>query len=298
MIHYFFGVNTYNAREAITKLAKEHNARITWLDREDLERQSLAQRVSQGAGGLFGRQLLVVRDVSRLPKTMQEEISRLTEVKTIGPLVVWDRTAPDKRAALWRSLKPYGKEFVPLPEPALRSWLLAEAKARGVSLEAESAALLITRLGPNQWRLGHELDKLSLLANPITAAHVSDAVPMGTVEAEVFTLLDALAANQGERALQQLENLLRSGEQELYILSMLAYQFRTLFLIRAGQAQAAGVHPYVIGKQAANAQRLSAKQVQDILAKILATDFAIKQGKIDPRTGLTMLVLGLARQAA
>lgn len=298
MIHYFFGPNTYTARQAIADIAQQAQAHIVWLEPADLDAQSLSARLGQGASNLFGRQLLVVRDPSRLPRVTQEAISRLAPARPARPLILWDRGLPDKRSALWRALRPYARECSWLPQPALADWLAGEAKARSVVLEPAAGALLLTRLGADQWRLASELAKLSLLGSPITAAQVEAAVPVGTVETEVFALLDAVAGRQISLAGQQLARLLEAGENELYILSMLAYQFRTLFLIQSGQAGQAGLHPYVVGKHAANAKRFSAAQLHDALAKILATDFAIKQGKIDPRTGLTMLTLGLVRQAA
>ena len=102
--------------------------------------------------------------------------------------------------------------------------------------------------------------------------------------------------------MRQLDNLLATGASEFYVLAMLSYHFRSLFLIRAGLdaglaapaiSQRSGVHTYVVQKQ----QRFAAQCRRDVLldnvTKILATDFAVKQGKADARTGLTMLLWSL-----
>lgn len=292
MIRYFYGENTYTARAAIDELAATLSAKLAWLDREDLDQQSFSQRVGQGTTGLFGRQLLVVRDASRLPKAMQTDITRAAGGSGSEEVVIWDRQAPDKRAGLWRELQKNSRGFSHVAEPELINWLLSRARQAGVTLEAAAAISLIRRLGVDQWRLSSELDKLILTANPVTAAQVETAITVGNAETQIFSLLDALAGGKSQEALGQLQNLLQAGEDELYILSMLAYQFRTLLLIKSGLAADAGINPYVIRRQTANAKRFSLLQLQEMLTKILATDFSIKQGKIDPRTGVTMLILG------
>jgi len=88
---------------------------------------------------------------------------------------------------------------------------------------------------------------------------------------------------------------------EFYIMSMLAYQFRVLLIIRAGLdaglnqqviAREGKLHPFVVQKNSQVAGQASLDFWRDALTKIMATDVAIKQGRIDARTGLLMLVNG------
>ena len=86
---------------------------------------------------------------------------------------------------------------------------------------------------------------------------------------------------------------------------MLAYQFRTLLAVKDGIlakqrefeiVRAAKLHPYVVQKSMPVARRWERNALLAALTRILATDFAIKQGKVEARTGLLLLVLGLVNQ--
>jgi DNA polymerase III delta subunit len=98
------------------------------------------------------------------------------------------------------------------------------------------------------------------------------------------------------------EALMARGESEFYVLSMLAYQFRALHAIRRGQeqgwgeekiARAGGLKPYAVRKNFSHARQAPAAYWREMLARILATDFAIRRGRVDARTALLMLVLTL-----
>ncbi|MEX2055227.1 MAG: hypothetical protein WD972_03515 [Candidatus Andersenbacteria bacterium] len=69
-------------------------------------------------------------------------------------------------------------------------------------------------------------------------------------------------------------------------------------LSEAAIAKKQQLHPYVVQKNMPLARQFSFRELLDTLTKIMATDFAIKQGKVDPRTGLTMLTLSLMSPAS
>lgn len=117
--------------------------------------------------------------------------------------------------------------------------------------------------------------------------------------------LDALVNGNQAQALRNVQTLLTQGNSEFYLLAMLAYQFRTLLLIRIGQdeqrgdrelASLAKLHPFVISKNKSIAIRYTTHQLTDILTRLAATDLAIKTGKVEARTALIMLVINLAQQ--
>lgn len=307
MLHYFVGEDVFGARQAIGRLAQEKKSLVRWLDRQELTEKPLGEWVDQAAGGLFATEVLVVRDPSALPKHLQEDVIKLTSRQVPAVCVAWDRIAPDRRSTLYRSLKPYLKEFAPLTPRDLINWLVEEAQRRQTNLVPPAAGELVNRVGPNRWQLLNELEKLSLTnkKKEIGVAAVVAGVPPAQTEPEIFVLLDAIAAGKIQPALLAMEVILQSGASELYILSMLAYQFRTLLNIKNGLrrglagdqiAQEAKLHPYVVKKNSPAAGKYSAATLLSYLTRIMATDFAIKQGKVDPRTGLVMTVVGLARQ--
>lgn len=301
-MHYFYGFDTYAARKAITDLAATQKAEVRHIYSDDLHTQSITALLDQGTS-LFSKQLTVVHDPSGLPKAIQEQLVELLEKQTLDHCVLWDQTHPDKRSKLWHQVKKVATEFKALPIPALITWLQQEAAERTGVIEPAAATELIKRSGPDRWQLLAALERLILLNPTVTLAAVHEHI-MASDQAEIFSTLDALVAGNTAKAVINVELLLESGENEFYIFSMLAYQFRTLLMIKTGQekgltigeiATQGKLHPYAVKKNSALVRKFSRAELVQALTKIMASDFAIKQGKVDARTALLMLVVGLVR---
>lgn len=302
MLYYFYGDDTYAARQAIDALAQKNKAALRWHEYTELE-TLLREGGGQGAS-LFGRLIHVVRDVSSAAAAIQEiiveQVKRLHSGTDI--YVLWDSERLDARSRLWRELKPHATEFPALSLPELVRWLVSESQGRGAVLEPAAATLLVERLGADRWRLLSEVEKLLLLDPQIGVERVRVSIPEAP-QTTIFACLNAVAAGQARVAVQSVELLLSEGANELYIISMLGYQFRTLLRLRMaldrGTVQrdvprATGLSSFVIQKNMPHARRFSAAFLHDALTRILGTDLAIKQGKVDPRTGLSMLVMTLS----
>ena len=135
-------------------------------------------------------------------------------------------------------------------------WLMAQAEQYGGSIDEAAAQMMVERLGVDSWRLITELEKILVTHEHITVDCVATAVPKAPA-AEMFAMLEALTRGDLGRAVASVEILLGGGAGEFYILSMLAYQFRTLLAIRRGIDQgqgqadiagACGLKPYSVQK--------------------------------------------------
>ena len=111
----------------------------------------------------------------------------------------------------------------------LESWLRERTQAKGVGINPQAAALLLSLVGQDLRRLDQELEKLSAYvdyAHPIAPDDVR-ALVSGTLESNIFALVDALGLRQRRRGLAQLEQLLADpNAHELYVLAMIARQIR------------------------------------------------------------------------
>jgi DNA polymerase III subunit delta len=111
--------------------------------------------------------------------------------------------------------------------------LVAEAAQRGFSLDQDAARMLVDRMGANPVRLGHELDRLALWAGEgreVAAADL-DAMVADTSEAIVWSLADALQAQDSAAALAIAERLIAQGENVNGMIYALASRLR-----RSGRA--------------------------------------------------------------
>ncbi len=306
MIHYFYGEDTYAARQVIGELGREDGATLRWADGADFADTPAAAVVAQSGAGLFGRQILVVRDVSALPIGVQQDLAAaLAAAGAAGSCVLWDRPSAARAALIKLPDGVERRQFARLGPDELVQWLQAQAQQRGGEIAASAAREMVERLGYDRWRLKSELDKLLLGARRIDVSVVKTRVPEGAAVG-IFPVLEALAGGDGRRAVQGLSDRLAAGDSEFYLLSMLAYQFRTMYYVRRGIAagssaadiaRSSGIADFAVRKNFPYARRFSLRALREALTRILAVDFAVRSGRVEARTGLVMLVLGLAARS-
>lgn len=306
MIRYFYGEDTYGARQALEEMAAASKATVVFKDKGDLEQESLAALLDRGSRGLFGQELVVVRDPSTFPVGMQQNLAEVQDINTAAEVVLWDRVKPDKRSAFFKTFKKSAQEFPALSESELAAWLLGEAKKMASEIELAAAQELVRRVGADRWQLLQELQKLTLQFSAVNQLQVKESVDAPAHAELIFALTDAILQRDRARAMVVLESLLAAGEKEISLLGFIASQIRMLLLVQRGVqaglsseaiAKQYGFHPYPVQKSMSAVKRFSRGQLLDIYTRILATDFAVK-GKVEPRTGITMLVLGMTEGAS
>lgn len=287
MIRYFYGEDTFAAREAVTELAQKEKAQLRFINAHQIDGHWNEQLRTRG--GLFGKELLVIPDPSELSKAVQEMIVKAADEGSSALVVLWDQEETNESSPVFARFHKEAQVFSGLSVHELTRWLITEAMQRGVTLPSPAAQRLVQQLGPDRYRLLSELERLSLMQAEITVDQIMAEVPAESTEGEVFELLRALTAKKREVALAQFQALLENGANELYIVSMLAYQFRTLYVLSRGKHT--GVSPRAAAALAPVAKRRPPSAWLQELTRVAATDFAIKQGTVEARTGVTMLLL-------
>lgn len=300
-VYYFYGDDTYQARQAIDVLAEQQHAAIRWLDQEAVQEKSVADHLGQQTG-LFGAALPVIRDVNRFSKKIQADIATyLATHPGQVTAVLWDRESSRPPAALSKLAQP--RQFLLPAGRELEQWIQQLVAQQGGAIAPDSARLLLERIGPDRWRLKNVLEKMLLTATTITPAVIA-AEADSVSQAEIFSTLSAILRRQKKQALDNIAAILAAGQSELYILTMLAWQFKVLVQVKrhaatdsspAAIARHTKLKPYVIEKSLPYVRTVSLSQLVDTLTKILAADWAIKQGKVEARTGLYMTALNLLR---
>ena len=118
------------------------------------------------------------------------------------------------------------------------------------------------------------------------------------IENDIFKTIDALASKNKKLALSLLHKHLDNGDFPLYLLSMIAYQFRNLLTIKELQstqsyatiAKKSGLHPFVVQKSYYLCNQFSVEQLKKIYQRIFQVDLDIKTGKIEAETALDLLL--------
>lgn|SRR5574341_342444 len=186
-------------------------------------------------------------------------------------------------------------------------WIIRRAAYHHASIEGGAAAELGRRINNDLTLAETELEKLATYVNdqrPISRADVDLLTPYNP-EASIFRMADALAERDGRAALELLNQLLDGGEPELYILMMIARQYRLLILMReqlehgrsaSAAAKTLGVQDWAADRLARQARFYTLNALERVYHKLLEIDVSIKTGKIDARLALEELIARLARE--
>jgi DNA polymerase III subunit delta len=191
---------------------------------------------------------------------------------------------------------------------ALPSWIQQRARARKITIEARAVQLLATYVGGNLRQLDNELEKLSLYAGPraITADDVN-AMVSDASEAMIWNLTDALSQRNPAQAMQSLQALRRGDAHPIYLVTMIARQYRIILKVKdalGGNARAnendiaklVGESPYPVRKAMQQARSYTFPELVDVLDRLVVADNAMKTGA-DPETEIDLLVAELTQKA-
>ena len=142
-----------------------------------------------------------------------------------------------------------------------------------------------------------ELEKLSLYATgrSVTDADVRAMVPYAQ-EANIFSAVDAIMDGRPGPALRSLMQLMEDGQEPLYIIAMIERQLRLIAMARdltdRGVSQPdlgrrMGTNSdFVVRKTLGQARRLTLPQIRGKYRRVLESDLAIKQGRLEPALSL------------
>ena len=193
----------------------------------------------------------------------------------------------------------------------LTGWVRARAEREYEAAITPAAANAIAQVvGDDLLRADSELHKLVSYVNgerAIDEADVAELTPY-VPEANVFEMAEALAAGDGKRALELIQQAPRDEPRDpgIRLFALITRQFRLLLMTRehldrGGGAQreaiakAIGVPHFVAPRLATQSRRFSALQLDAILKRLQRYDQDMKTGRIAPRLALELLVTSLTQ---
>lgn len=329
MIAVFFGKDDYSAHEALDALRSEldpdgmladNTARIDGPAAKPDELLILCQTLPF----LSAHRLIVVRGLLGRFESAGGRRRRGRGEAGLGPwadFIAGLKTLPETTALVFidgelnasnpllQALRPVAqvREFKPLAQNEVASWIVQRAARHGVSLEARAVAALAQLVGNQLWTLDSELKKLATYAgdHPVSEADVRALVSLAR-EPSVFAMADAVVEGRVHDAADLVQRLLVEGESAQRLLAMLARQYRLLLLTK--ELQARRVAPQQIATQLQVqgfvAQRLLKQApvytmdgLRVAYRRLLEADLSVKRGVFDDETALQLLLFELAALA-
>jgi len=318
MVIFIFGENSYSSKERLDILKKEFINRygeINLITINDQNLDSITNVVShiEAVPFLADKRMMVFQSIlsskkdSKMTKLKENLISAIENIPESTILVFYESEASfDKRQSLYKKLKKIAKveEFKKLNDVKLKDFILNKFKRESCQIDSKELNLL-TDLSRDKdtWTIYHELEQLTLYLKSdkrekVTEEDIKEVISV-SFQVKIFDLIDFIGKKKQKEALEGMNNLLLSGGNEFYILSMIVYQFRNLILVksltyknrtREEIIQELKLHPFVASKALSQVANYSFDELKEIYQKILFIERDIKMGEKDSKLALTTFI--------
>lgn len=189
---------------------------------------------------------------------------------------------------------------------AVADLLVRSAGKRGSSISKENAEYFISVVGNEMNVLLNEFDKICAYAfGKEISKELIDSIAVRSVEASVFDLTTAINSGKNDRAFQILAQLIKEKTEPTMIIGTIAFGYVDIYRAKAAQAQRAGYSEYLkafasykgksfrLDKAARSAEKLTMKQVKELLDAVSDADIRIKSFSTDNNIILEELVAKL-----
>lgn len=305
MVFYFYGENSFAIKQRVDAIKQQYIAKTGGdadMQTLDMAEHTLSDLLnSLGVLPMFvTSRLIIVKDlmVLKLSKEQVEQVISATADSTT--LIITDSTV-DKRSAYFKAISAIqnAKHFTIPSSAQLVTWVKTTVEKLGGSIDNTAIAYLLDRVGPDQWQLSQELQKLCNYQPAITKEAIDELV-VPNLHQTSFMMVDAIVNKNAALAHELYGRLKLAGEPDQMILGALVYQYRVLVLAKDNEgksgtwAKELGISPYAVTKAQNIARKLDIQTLQDAYQAIVHADMVIKTGESDPTGAMQQLIIDLA----
>lgn len=316
MFIFLYGEDTYRSAEKLTQIKNKFKKEVDpsginmiTFSADDFDLDKFSSAAGQ-TGFLVAKRMIIVKNLlsGKPSKNIAETlVERLTHLKKSDNIFVfWEGGSPDKRTSLFKLLaadKKLSQDFAALDNAGLNDWVKEYAKKNNGRINGRAIMLLTAFAGNNLWQLKNELDKLIAYKNgqEINEADVKTFV-IAKVNENIFNLTDAVAQGNSARGLKLMEEQLNAGLNEIYILTMLARQFRILTQLSSLAAKKYSeaeivketkLHPFVVKKTLPLAKKFGLEKITGIYQKLVDMDKKFKSTSLPPKALLDLFIMNI-----
>jgi len=308
MIIFLYGEDSFRSQkkldEIIEQYKKAHKSGLNLIRLEAKGKDFSELAYSFKIVSMFAEKKLVILTNLFLNQKFQEDF--LKDIKSLESskdvIVIFEKDSPDQRSKFFKALKKAVKsqEFNFLDNAKLSMWVDKELESHKSKIDPLAKNIFLGCVGSNLWLAENEIKKLANF-KPGCVINKEDVQLMvrPKIENDIFKTIDAIAQKDKKLALQLLHKHVEGGDNVLYLLSMVSYQFRNLLVIKDLMekrntyeqiVKKSGLHPFVVKKNYYLCNQFQDDQLKKIYQKIFLIDSDIKTGKIDPETALDLLI--------
>jgi len=308
MIIFIYGQDTYRSRRKLNEIIEHYkkihksglNLKYFNLSEKGFEDfKDEFQSIS-----MFAEKKLIIVEEAFTDQNFKENFLKNSKkfVSSKDIILFYETKETPRSDSLFKFLKKYVKsqEFKLLEGESLKNWVKREIENYKLKINPIALEKLIDYVGNDLWQMANEIKKLvSYKKNKKIGVKDIELLVNPKIEPEIFKTIDAIASKNKKQALELIHKHLEKGDNPLYLLSMINFQFRNLLTIRDlieknkspyTLLEEVKLHPYVIKKSYSQAQKFKIEELKKIYQKIFQVDLAIKTGKVEPEAALDIFI--------
>ncbi len=324
MVIFIFGQNSYFIKQKISELIGEYKnenrngLNFLKFDAQDFDFEEFKNKLETVP--IFKEKKLIILSGLFKNKDFKEKFFNYLKTSSLLKdsdviLLIYEILSSDssqnkalKKDKLFTQLtkKPIlFKEYGNLNAKQLEKWVSELFKQEGQKISVSSLRLFLSLVPSNDLEyIKKEIDKLTLYAKSKNNANAIDDSDIEALISEnsfqnVFQMLDYLGEKNKRAAIEIMHKLLKRGESELFLLSLITGQLRNLIKVKSLIEQNKSyqeifrklkIHPFVLQKLYGQARKFTLTDLKKAYFLIFETDLNIKTGKIDPGLAIDLLL--------
>lgn len=212
----------------------------------------------------------------------------------------------DKRSKLFKAADKAGLciEFGAQDETTLKRWILGILKKEGKQITGPTLELFLEKTGTDMNVIRLELEKLlcyTMEKSVVESADV-EAVCITRITGHIFDMVDAIGVRDRRKALNLYNELQALREPPIRILFLIGRHMNILLQIKdlkkrgfdnKAMASKVGVPPFTVGKYLKQAGLYKTAQLKYALERCIQADEAIKNGTLQDKMSVELLIFEL-----
>jgi DNA polymerase-3 subunit delta len=312
-VYFLFGEDGFSLNKAVKDIeiffAKMG---VSDFDKESVsyKDRSLSEIIIAAQAFPFGseKKLLIVKDFDLRSKTkdLAEYVKNPADFTTL--VLIYDGAITKFDNELFGIL--FDKNFIfearALKGQDLVNWLTGYAEENGKQLSYENAQYLISLIGDDRSLIEPQILKIFSYvgeAEEITFDAIKKLSSV-TKEYTIFDLQNAIGEKDKKKSLEIAYNMLDTGKEFLYILTMLTKYFAGLAQINElekdkippdAAARAVGTHRFYYPNYVKARKLYTDAQLANAVKALFNADLSVKTGSVDPKTLITVLIADLLK---
>lgn len=255
------------------------------------------------------RRIILIRNsnlVTASGKALQDKFGEILSVLNSNTLVIFREDKFEKRyKKIINAIKDNGEivEFKKQDLNTLMNWGAAILRKNDIKITRDALENLIGRCESEMHLIKNELEKITLIClnQGIDAVNLEliNRIALPDLRGSIFDLTDAIAESRVDKALSIYGIMLEQKFSPVFILFMIARQFRQLYTAKSSSSinelmSKLRITNFVARKLNSQKSYFTLEEIESIYLLICEMDYNVKTGQIDQESSIEMLILEVA----